>query len=95
MYRSVRTSTHTLEFEGGALRVGSSISPDAGDGSRFNFAFSDCSLRWRSLELPLPPVGRGWGELLFLDDDIRIQRDIRGDLLVGERVGPPAPARSS
>ena len=40
-------------------------------------------------EVPLPPVGRGWGELLYLDDEMRIQRDVRGDLLVATKV-PPA-----
>ena len=36
--------------------------------------------------LPFPPVGRGWGELLYLDDELRIQRDVRGDLLVATRA---------
>ena len=52
-------------------------------------AFTECSVRWRGLQLPLPPVGRGWGELLYLDDEMRIQRDIRGDLLVATKVAPP------
>jgi len=84
------TLINVLEFEeGGELRVGSSIAPDAANGARFDFAFRGCALRWKSIEVPLPPVGRGWGELLYLDDDVRIQRDIRGDLLIAERVGPP------
>ena len=78
--------TNVILFVDGALTVGSSIAPDEADGSRFNFAFRDCSLRYKGLTVPLPPVGRGWGELLFLDDELRIQRDIRGDLLVAERV---------
>ena len=87
------TLTNVLEFEeGGELRVGSSIAADAADGSRFDFAFRGCSLRWKSLRLPLPPVGRGWGELLYLDGQMRVQRDVRGDLLIGERVGPPVAA---
>ena len=32
------------------------------------------------------PVGRGWGELLYLDDELRIQRDVRGDMLVATRA---------
>ena len=43
-----------LEFEGGELRVGSTIAPDEADGSRFNFAFEQCSLTWRALKVPLP-----------------------------------------
>merc|ERR1711924_65043 len=77
---------NVLEFEGGELRVGSSIAPDDGDASRFNFAFSNCALTWRDVTVPLPPVGRGWGELLYLDDELRIQRDVRGDMLVATKV---------
>lgn len=77
---------NVIEFDGGELRVGSSIVPDPTDGTRFNFAFGECTLRWREICVPLPPVGRGWGELLYLDEEMRIQRDIRGDLLVATRV---------
>ena len=81
-----RVLTNVIEFEDGALTVESSVVPDEVDRARFNFAFSECSLRYKSITVPLPPVGRGWGELLYLDSDLRIQRDIRGDLLVAERV---------
>ena len=77
---------NVIEFEGGELRVGSTIAPDAADGTRFNFAFDKCSLTWKEFTVPLPPVGRGWGELLFLDEEMRIQRDIRGDLIVATKV---------
>ena len=85
------TLTNVLEFEDAELTVGSTIAPDedSEDGSRFNFAFEKCTLRWRSFEVPLPPVGRGWGELLYLDDEMRIQRDVRGDLLVATKVPSP------
>ena len=82
--------TNVLAFEkGGELRVESSIAPDEddADGKRFVFSFSGCALRWKSVEVPLPPVGRGWGELLYLDGEMRVQRDVRGDLLIATRVG--------
>ena len=68
---------------GASLRL---VGSATAEGARFNFAFNECSLRWRSVRVPLPPVGRGWGELLYLDDELRIQRDVRGDLLVATRV---------
>lgn len=82
-----RRLVNVIEFEqGGELRVGSSIVPDPYDGTRFNFVFGECTLKWRDFCVPLPPVGRGWGELLYLDEEMRIQRDIRGDLLVATKV---------
>ena len=70
----------------GLLRVCSTFAPDEVDGRRFNFAFESCDVRWRSVTVPLPPVGKGWGEVVYLDDDFRIQRDVRGDLLVATRL---------
>ena len=68
--------------------VGSTIAPaDTADGARFDFAFSACELRVGALTVPLPPVGRGWGELLYLDDELRVQRDVRGDVIIARKVG--------
>merc|ERR1711924_248649 len=87
-------STQKIDMPGGSLenrilfeessflKVGSSLAPDDADGARFQFSFNSCALKWRFLELPLPPVGKGWGELVYLDEEIRIQRDVRGDTLI-------------
>jgi len=80
------TLENRIEFEDGLLRVCSTFAPDEVDGRRFNFAFESCDVRWRSVTVPLPPVGKGWGEVVYLDDDFRIQRDVRGDLLVATRL---------
>lgn len=89
-YQTIDIPSSKLEnvimFKGGELRVSSSIAPDEADGTRFNFAFSGCSLKWMSIRVPFPPIGRGWGELLYLDGNLRIQRDVRGDVLVATKV---------
>ena len=81
-YQTIDVGAGTLEnvltFEGGELRFGSSIAPDVVDGRRFLFELTSCSLTRRALTVPLPPVGRGYGELLYLDARLRIQRDDRG-----------------
>ncbi|KAL1504410.1 hypothetical protein AB1Y20_010816 [Prymnesium parvum] len=75
-----------LQFTDGFLEVQSKVSADAEIGSRLNFECTKRTLRWHSIQLPLPPIGKGWGELLYLDDELRIQRDNRGDLLVAVRM---------
>ena len=95
---NVGSLENVIQFRGGELLVGSSITPEGGaggsadggdlDGRRFRFAFKQCSVQWGSIRLPLPPVGQGWGDLVYLDEEMRIQRDIRGDLLVTTRVLP-------
>lgn len=71
----------------GDLSFVSTIEPDPEQGSRFNIQFKEASLSWKGLvTMELPPIGRGWGELLYLDKYIRLQRDIRGDLILAQRV---------
>ncbi|KAJ4727205.1 Plastid-lipid associated protein PAP / fibrillin family protein [Melia azedarach] len=53
---------------------------------RVNFRFTSAVLRGKSWEIPLPPFGQGWFESVYLDDDIRIAKDIRGDYLVVNRA---------
>ncbi|THF94522.1 hypothetical protein TEA_016454 [Camellia sinensis var. sinensis] len=48
--------------------------------------FTSAVLRGESWELPLPPFGQGWFESVYLDDEIRVVKDIRGDYLVVDRA---------
>ncbi|ERN00763.1 hypothetical protein AMTRI_Chr13g83570 [Amborella trichopoda] len=53
---------------------------------RVNFRFTGAVLRGANWEFPLPPFGQGWFESIYLDDDIRVVKDIRGDYLVVDRA---------
>ncbi|XP_048422731.1 probable plastid-lipid-associated protein 11, chloroplastic [Pyrus x bretschneideri] len=53
---------------------------------RVNFKFTSAVLRGKSWEIPLPPFGQGWFDTVYLDDEIRVVKDIRGDYLVVERA---------
>lgn len=53
---------------------------------RVNFRFTSAVLRGKDWEVPLPPFGQGWFESVYLDDDIRVVKDIRGDYLVVDRA---------
>ncbi|KAL0007714.1 hypothetical protein SO802_009216 [Lithocarpus litseifolius] len=53
---------------------------------RVNFRFTSAVLRGKNWEFPLPPFGQGWFETVYLDDEIRVVKDIRGDYLVVDRA---------
>ncbi|PON61181.1 Plastid lipid-associated protein/fibrillin conserved domain containing protein [Parasponia andersonii] len=53
---------------------------------RVNFRFTSAVLRGKSWEIPLPPFGQGWFDTVYLDDEIRVVKDIRGDYLVVDRA---------
>ena len=77
---------NVVAFErGGRLAVASSCAP-ARAGGRVDFRFRACDARWRwGLKLALPPVGQGWFEVIYVDDELRLCRDVRGDLQVCRR----------
>lgn len=91
IFQDISLSTGRLEqlvlFDGGCLRVGSTASAEP-DSERVNFRFDSCAARWKGLELPLPPTGSGWFETVYVDSNIRVSRDVRGDTQVVTRVGP-------
>jgi len=53
---------------------------------RVNFRFTRAALRGNNWEVPFPPFGKGWFDTVYLDDDIRVAKDIRGDYLVVDRA---------
>nr|GMD65108.1 probable plastid-lipid-associated protein 11 [Ipomoea batatas] len=53
---------------------------------RVNFRLTSAVLRGKGWEFPLPPFGQGWFDTVYLDDEIRVVKDIRGDYLVVERA---------
>ncbi|RZC63800.1 hypothetical protein C5167_025553 [Papaver somniferum] len=48
--------------------------------------FTSAVLRGENWEFPLPPFGRGWFDSVYIDDNIRVAKDIRGDYLVVDRA---------
>ncbi|KAL2234045.1 probable plastid-lipid-associated protein 11 [Sesamum indicum] len=53
---------------------------------RVNFQFTSAVLRGKGWEFPLPPFGQGWFDSLYIDDEIRVVKDIRQDYLIVERA---------
>ncbi|CAA6663292.1 unnamed protein product [Spirodela intermedia] len=58
----------------------------AASAQRVNFRFTSAVLRGDGWQIPLPPFGQGWFESVYLDEDIRVAKDIRGDYLVVDRA---------
>eukprot|EP00565_Helicotheca_tamesis_P000773 CAMPEP_0185734670 /NCGR_PEP_ID=MMETSP1171-20130828/23166_1 /TAXON_ID=374046 /ORGANISM="Helicotheca tamensis, Strain CCMP826" /LENGTH=217 /DNA_ID=CAMNT_0028404731 /DNA_START=77 /DNA_END=730 /DNA_ORIENTATION=+ len=77
-----------IEFKkGGGLGVTGELSfPDEDDdelGIRTNFKFTTASLdlgRWGKYDLP--PVGEGWFDTVYLDEELRIDTNSRDDILI-------------
>lgn len=53
---------------------------------RVNFEFIRASLRIGDWKIPIPSLGKGWFESVYLDDKIRVAKDIRGDYLIVDRA---------
>jgi PAP_fibrillin len=50
---------------------------------RTQFVFESATLRWKWLpQIQFPPVGQGWFDTVYLDDDFRVDRNSRNDILV-------------
>lgn len=61
---------------------------------RVNFRFIGAALFVNGRRIGVPPFGKGWFESVYLDESIRVAKDIRGDYLVVDRAPydwqPPA-----
>ncbi len=54
---------------------------------RLAFRFAEAMLKLGSRSLWLPPFGRGWFDVVYMDTRLRVTRDSRGDTSVLLRVG--------
>ena len=77
--------------KGGGLSVNGVLSvpvDDDGDddssssGIRTNFEFSSATLDLNFVKLTLPPVGKGWFDTIYLDEELRVDVNSRDDILI-------------
>jgi len=54
--------------------------------ARIEYEFSSFVLTVLGAELSITPRGKGWSESVYVDDELRVVRNSRGDLLVLERA---------
>ncbi|KAK3241264.1 hypothetical protein CYMTET_48953 [Cymbomonas tetramitiformis] len=56
---------------------------------RCTFKFRAAALQTPSFRIPFPPVGQGWFDTVYMDEEIRCAKDVRGDVLIVERTDLP------
>ena len=80
------TGAFVVASTAAAVEGGAATSPDA---LRVEFKFTGARLDAPWGSLPLPPFGKGWFDNIYVDDDLRVARDVRGDTLICTKAGPP------
>ena len=80
-----KTLSNTVEFGGGnTCLVESEI--EIADERKVEFKFVSAGLKFSNgFTLPVPPVGKGWFDNVYVSDEYRVARDSRGDTLIVER----------
>ncbi len=58
--------------KGGGLGVSGTVTPDDDIQERTNFKFTSAELDLDWFKFSLPPVGKGWFDTVYLDDDLRV-----------------------
>jgi hypothetical protein len=80
---------NSISFEGGGeFLVTGEVFPVDGDSEydRVAFKFEGAVAKGWGKELKLPPVGAGWFDTMFCDEEYRLSQDSRGDWSVFKRL---------
>tara|TARA_A100001037_G_scaffold189379_1_gene169570 strand:- start:2968 stop:3450 length:483 start_codon:yes stop_codon:yes gene_type:complete len=80
-----KTLGNAVEFSGGnTFLVESEITIE--NETKVEFTFTSAGLKFSNgFMLPVPPVGKGWFDNVYVGDRYRVARDSRGDTLIVER----------
>lgn len=75
--------SNAIEFtQGGGLFVTGTLSADPNQ-LRNNFKFNTAQLDLKNLgNYNFPPIGQGWFDTIYLDDDLRCDVNSRKDILI-------------
>ncbi len=50
--------------------------------TNFQFTSAKLNLGWGGKTLAIPPIGKGWFDTIYLDDDLRVDMNSRDDILI-------------
>ena len=87
--QNYQTVNNVIAFEGGGkFAVTGSTSLVDGDDEydRVAFEFQEAKAIVWGKEIKLPPVGTGWFDTMFCNENLRLSRDSRGDWSVFRRI---------
>lgn len=72
-----------IPFEkGGGFEVQGSILADETKEERTNFKFQSATLDLGWFKFNIPPIGEGWFDTVYLDEDLRVDINSRDDILI-------------
>lgn len=75
--------TNMIPFQkGGSFGVVGKVEADENIPQRTNFVFESAKLDLGKFQFTLPPVGQGWFETLYLDEELRVDLNSRNDILI-------------
>lgn len=89
VYQQINENTiqNVIAFEDKVFGVDGMLLPSSDDTNRVYFKFTKASLTFNNQRpINFPPFGSGYFENLYIDDQVRISFDVRGDYLISERV---------
>ncbi len=61
--------------KGGGLEVSGTVTPDDDMQERTNFEFISAELDLDWFKFSFPPIGKGWFDTVYLDDDLRVDEN--------------------
>lgn len=67
---------------GGGFGVTGTIEPDKEIVNRTNFVFSSATIDFGLFKVSIPPIGKGWFDTVYLDDNLRVDVNVRNDILI-------------
>lgn len=68
--------------KGGSFGVKGKIAPNDDIAQRTNFEFESATIDLQWFKFTIPPVGKGWFDTLYLDEDLRVDVNSRNDILI-------------
>ena len=82
-----KTLSNEVVFDDGTVIFRVDAAVEETSETRMTFRFTAASLTFKDKwTIPIPPVGSGWFENVYVDDARRVSRDSRGDTLICVKV---------